>query len=68
MKFETSFNIFFVSFIQNLFDVWTQKPLLADGTVANDSSNLHLKFFINISVTEYVFINEGLTDQMCEKF
>ena len=62
-----SFNIFFVFFVQNSFDVWVWKSLLADSTVADDSFNLHLKFFINISTTGYIFINEGLANQICEK-
>ena len=35
--------------------------------IANDSSSLHLKFFINTDITEYAFINERLADQICEK-
>ena len=61
------FNISFVSFVQNLFDVWAWKSLLTDGIVANDSFNLHLKFLINIGTTGYAFINERLADQVCEK-
>ena len=67
MKFEISFNISFVFFIQNLFDVWAWKSLLADDTVASDSFNLHLKFLIDINIIEYSFIDERLADQMCEK-
>ena len=67
MKSKTSFNISFVFFVQNLFDVWAWKPLLTDGTIADDSSNLHLKFLIDISATEYAFIDERLADQMCKK-
>ena len=67
MKFKTSFNISLVSFIQNSFDVWTQKPLLADNMIINSFFSLHLKFFIDISIIRYVFINERLADQVCEK-
>ena len=67
MKSEVSFNISFVFFIQNLFNVWAWKPLLADGTVANDSSSLYLKFLIDTSAIRYAFIDEGLADQVCEK-
>ena len=67
MESETSFNISFVSFIQNPFNVWVQKPLLADGTVVSDSSNLHLKFLIDTDATGYAFIDERLADQVCEK-
>ena len=67
MEAEMPFNISFVSFVQNLFDVWVWKLLLADDTVASDSFSLHLKFFINTDATEYAFIDERLADQMCEK-
>ena len=67
MEFKMSFNISFVSFVQNLFNVWVWKFLLTDGTVANDSFSLHLKFLINTDATGYSFINERLADQMCEK-
>ena len=62
MKSEMSFNISFVSFIQNLFDVWAWKSLLTDDTVVNNSSNLHLKFLIDIGATGYFFIDERLAD------
>ena len=67
MESEASFNISFVSFVQNPFNIWAQKSLLTDGTVASDSSNLHLKFFIDTGTTGYAFINKGLADQVCEK-
>ena len=67
MKFETLFNISFISFVQNSFDVWAWKLLLADGTVVSDSLNLHLKFLINTDVTGYAFIDKRLINQMCEK-
>ena len=67
MEFKVSFNISLVSFVQNSFNVWAQKPLLADGTIASDSSSLHLKFLIDTSTTGYTFINKRLADQMCKK-
>ena len=67
MKFEVSFNISFVFFVQNPFNIWAQKLLLADDIIANDFFNLHLKFLINISITEYAFINKRLVNQICEK-
>ena len=38
-----------------------------NSIIASDSSNLHLKFFININTTEYIFIDERLADQVCER-
>ena len=35
--------------------------------IVKSFSNLHLKFLINTGTTGYVFINEGLADQVCEK-
>ena len=67
MKSEVLFNISFIFFVQNLFNVWVWKSLLTDDIVVSDFSSLHLKFLINISAIEYAFINEGLTDQVCEK-
>ena len=67
MESKAPFNISLVSFVQNPFNIWAWKPLLADGTVANGSFNLHLKFLIDTSTTKYAFINEGLADQVCEK-
>ena len=67
MESEAPFNISLVSFVQNPFNVWAQKPLLADGTIANGSFSLHLKFLIDTGATGYTFIDERLADQVCEK-
>ena len=67
MKSEVSFNISFISFVQNLFNVWAQKSLLINGIVVSGSSNLHLKFLIDTDVTGYSFIDKRLADQVCEK-
>ena len=67
MKFKVSFNISLIFFVQNSFDIWAQKPLLADSIITDDSFSLHLKFLINTDITKYIFIDERLADQMCEK-
>ena len=41
--------------------------MLTDDIITDDSSNLHLKFLIDIDITEYAFINKKLANQMCEK-
>ena len=67
MKSETLFNISLVSFIQNSFDVWAWKPLLADDIIVSDFFSLHLKFLIDTGATGYFFINERLANQVYKK-
>ena len=67
MEFKVPFNISFVSFVQNPFNVWVQKPLLTDSIIISDSFNLYLKFLIDISIIGYFFIDKRLADQMYEK-